>query len=366
MSSKDVFKVVGFALIFLLGFEFLIHFFLYVATPNSPKTTKVRTYLDYGRSIEMKLKTALGPSDESMSDLSKAGWIQSECRKQISRSNNSKRLFSMYGMSFSSDIAKELVLMDPTFEVVPFAGPAAPPNHTYRCFKEQMQWADSKNEDQSEIQVMGILASAVVGMLSTTGATTGFESPAAFTYPRYRLIGGALDEQSIPINQPSDWRRALSDDNLRSALLQKLAETDNFYEPLVFNQGASDFSVSLRLLKRAYGQREIRLLREQVMTDKGFIDRPDIGPVLKALVSDFAEQSRKRSKRPIVILIHDQNSGDSLFRLLEPLMVKEKIEYLSTHNIAHPGDPRNFIADGHFTKAANIKIASNLRSLILR
>jgi hypothetical protein len=366
MNRTEVSKIVGFSLLFILGFEFLVHSTLYTSASNSLHAAKVKSYLDYGRSIEMKLKTALGSEDDSMSDLSKAGWIQYECRKRIAVTKSSKRSFSMYGMSFSSDIAHELVKVDPTFEVVPFAGPAAPLNHTYRCFKEQMQFGDSKNEDQSEIQVMSILASAVVGMLSTTGATTGFESPAAFTYPRYRLIDGALEEQSLPINKPSDWRLALSEESLRSALLKKLADTDLFYKPIIFDEGISDYSVSLRLLKRAYGQREIRAIREQVLTDKGFVERADIGPVLGALVGDFVEQSRKRGKRPILILIHDQKSNDSLFRLLEPLMAKENIEFISTHTIASSTDPRNFIADGHFTKEANIKIASSLRSLMLQ
>jgi hypothetical protein len=353
------------ALFCVLCFELTVHTFLTAPFITIWSGKRLPNYFEYGRSAESKLIAALGKSDDAMTAVSKAGWIEKECRKTI-KPIAGKRVISVYGMSFSGDIAAALHEIDPSFVPINFAGPGAPPSHTYRCYLEQLRFSATGVSDESEVQIIGILASAVAGMLSTTGATVGFESPAAFTYPRYRIVSGILQEQIIPIQSAADWRHHLNNPQSRARLLSQLSDLDEFYSPFIFPSVISDFSVTARLLKRAYGQRAIRVIRSKVLTEKGYSDNPDIGPVLSAIVEDIAKRAGSSGKRPIVLLIHDRGSGKALFSLLNEVMTLAGIEYLSTHEIAKPSDPRNFISDGHLTKEANLKVAKALQKLLVQ
>jgi len=50
--------------------------------------------------------------------------------------------------------------------------------------------------------------------------------------------------------------------------------------------------------------------------------------------------------------------------VLQPTLKRADIPYVSTHGIAAAGDRQNFVADGHFTEAANRKITVAVLDLI--
>ena len=340
-------------------------------TLSMPKDPKVKpegltNYFDYGRSVEGKLRHSLGTSDENASPLSAAGWLDRDCQRSIAEVPQ-HRVISFFGMSFSNDVAIALQALDRTFTPVLFAGPAAPPNHSYRCFLLQQNYAEHNGRDGSEIQVLGLLASSVKGLLSMTGATTGFEGAAPFTYPRYEIdASGSLQETLPLIGSADDWRKSLVNPALRQALLAQLSKKDIFFDPILFNASWADSSAILRMLRRGYAQSRSRDLAESVMGANGYLERPEVGPVLKAIVLDYAARSRAAGKRPVVLLLQDGQSGNALFRLLSGTLEKDAVEYVSTHSIAPTSDSSNFIGDGHFTAAANKRIAEKLHDLLIR
>jgi hypothetical protein len=256
-------------------------------------------------------------------------------------------------MSFSNDIARAMQEADASIAPRYYAGPAAPPNHSYACFVAQ----NAARRDKNPVQVFGILASAVKGLLTLGGATTTFEKPTPFTFPRYTLgVGGRLEEVRPVVASLEDLRGALGDEARWSRYIDQLARHDLFYDPLLMRRGPADRSAILRMVRRAYAQHEFRRRAAAIEGPEGFRDHPEVGPVLQAMAGDFARRCRGAGQVPMILLIHDRPYGDALFRLLGPTLEAERVPYFSTHLVAPTSDPANFVGDGHFTHAANERI----------
>lgn len=351
--------------LFVVLFDAAINLLFKMPVDPKVRPASLNNYFDYGRSIEGKLRRTLAQNDAAASPITLAGWLERDCHRTVA-AEPGQRVISFFGMSFSSNVGIELQKIDPTFKSVLFAGPGAPPSHSYRCFLLQQAYAARGGVDVSEIQVFGILASSVKGMLSMTGATTGFESPAPFTYPRYLLDASGNLQEILPlVNSPEDWRLDLnSADKSAYRFRAQLLEQDRFYNPILFATGWTDHSVILRMLRRAYAQRSSRQIADTVMVQHSYIEQEAIGPVLKSLVFNFAQRVKATGKRPIILLLQDGNSGDALFKLLGPSLEEAGLEFVSTHDIAPTTNSANFVSDGHFSAAANHRITKKLLQLI--
>lgn len=358
-------KVVGWAVLFLLLSELVVSGFVRIPTNTRVAMSGAAAYLDYGRSIEGKLRRNLADSDENAQPVSSAGWIANECRRDIPLPEQGLTAVSFFGMSFSNDIAKALEEGDERYVSVRFAGPGAPPNHSYACFMAQLAHSAAHGGDPSKIVVLGILSSSVDGMLSMTGATTGFESPVPFTYPRYRIArDGTLHETRPIIESTDDWRKALVDRTMMQRFKLQLEANDAFYDPWSFDESLRDRSYLLRLLGRAYGQSRVRRAESLVGGPDAFLDHPDIGPVLSLMIENFSRQVRLVGKRPVVLLIQSRGSGQSLTDLLGKALEANQVSFLSTQQAADSHDPANYLADGHFKPEVNQRIAEELRKLM--
>lgn len=356
-------KTLGWALGFLALADVAINLaFPLPADPRTPPSAMAR-YSDYGRSIEAKLRRDIGASDAVSSPLALAGWIDSGCHQAIP-AEAGRRIVSVYGMSFSGQIGAALEKIDGQFKTVSFGGPGAPPNHTFKCFETRFAATPAGVVDASEVVVFGILASSVKGLLSMTGATTGFERPAPFGYPRYVVDGGTLREIPTPVPTLQAWREALASPSRLAQVEAELAHHDHFYEDGLFRANVTDASAVVRMTRRAVAQRHLRALARSVLGPDGFEDRPDIGPVLQAMARSFAERARAAGKRPVLLLIQDGSSGTSLEKLLAPTLVAAGIDWVSTAADAPTSNPANFVGDGHFTTHANQRIARRLRDLL--
>ena len=110
-------------------------------------------------------------------------------------------------MSFSGQIADQMVRLDRGLASQSFGGPAAPLNHSYACFVRRIE---AKRYRES-IQILGILASSIPRMETISGLTTSFEAPEPFTYPRYSLTpNGHLMGYMPSITSEEDLRGALA------------------------------------------------------------------------------------------------------------------------------------------------------------
>ncbi len=329
-----------------------------VDSQHSPSSLQI--YFDYGRSIEGKLRREVGSTPEQDAAIVKAGWLANEC--DISTGTPpGKVTFDIYGMSFSNQIADQMVRLDPGLVSQGFGGPAAPPNHSYACFVRRVE----AKRNRASIQILGVLASSIPRMETISGLTTSFEAPEPFTYPRYSLApDGHLLGYSPSIAAREDLRATLANPEKWSAFLDELATHDNFYSQAVFQADVFDHSVLARMIRRAWGQRVLRGRTSALRAGEGFSGAPEIAPVLRAMLIDFANRARAARQRPIVILIEDQGYGGTLSALAAPALRANNIDFITTAEIVSPTDASNFLSDSHFTSAANEKIARAVLDLL--
>ncbi|KJC36468.1 hypothetical protein [Bradyrhizobium sp. LTSP857] len=321
--------------------------------PIDPRTepTTLARYFDYGRSIEGKLTKMIGSTDAKSNRVVLAGWIENDCAPIVPPPPSGKVGVSIYGMSFSKHIASELNAIDPNLPITSYGGPAAGFNHSYACYKA----ANSNEQNPNKIQIIGILASSVNRMLTLGGLTTSFEAPQPFSYPRYLLAHDELHELKPVVQRPDDLRDAAK----MHAYLDQLAQEDAYYDPALFYGGLLDRSVIFRFLRRAYAHARTREIDMRLINNGvDFRPNPEVGPVMKAMLRDFAKSARNRDQIPMVILFQDQGTGsDSLYRLLGHDLEQYGLAFVRSDQIASAADPRNFITDGHFTPAVDHKIA---------
>lgn len=320
--------------------------------PIDPRTqpSTLARYFDYGRSIQGKLARMIGSTDAKSNPIVLVGWIENDCKPTVPPPLG-KVGVSIYGMSFSKNVANELNAIDPALPISSYGGPAAGFNHSYACYKA----ANSNERNPNKIQIIGILASSVHRMLTLGGLTTSFEAPQPFSYPRYVLVDGELQELKPVVQRPDDLRDAAK----MHAYLEQLAREDAYYDPALFYGGLFDRSAIFRLLRRAYAHgrtrdTDMRLINNGV----DFKPNPEVGPVMKVMLRNFAKSARQQDQIPMVILFQDQGMGtDSLYRLLASELEQDGLPFVRSDQIAAATDLSNFIGDGHFTPAANHKIA---------
>jgi hypothetical protein len=322
--------------------------------PLGPDRTlsSLQRYFEYGRSIEGKLRREVGSTPEQDAAIVKAGWL-SDCDVGTTGSPG-KLTLDVYGMSFSRQIADEMVSLDSKLAAQNFGGPAAPPNHSYACFVRRTE----ANLERAPVQILGILASSVPRIETISGLTTSFEVPEPFTYPRYSLPSdGRLLGYSSSIANQEELRTALANPGKWRDFVDEVATHDAFYAPSVFNADVFDYSVLGRMIRRAWGQRVLRARTAALRPEEGYSGAPDIERVLPTMLIDFAARARTAGERPIIILIEDRGYAGTLSRIAEPTLRARHIDFVRTSAIVAPNDTANFLADGHFTQAANQKIA---------
>ena len=314
-------------------------------------------YFDYGRSIDGKIARMFGPDDARSAPILVAGWIDRECRHVAPPPLPGQRGLTIYGMSFTARIAAQLKQLDPRFAITGYGGPAASPNHSYACFESVQR----SGHDPDGVQVLGVLASSLPRMLTMTGASTSFEGPEPYTFPRYEIDPqGALVAVEPEIRSPEDMR----DPAKWAAFQAQLAKYDAFYDPIQSGGQWADHSVFLRLLRRAYAQAEYRKRSLRLVSD-GMQYRPDMGSPLRGLLVSFARQVRARGQHPYVILLQDRGYGtDSLARLVGSSLEQAGATVIRSDQVAGVGDPRNFEPDGHFTPQIDRLIAQRLLAAI--
>ena len=335
--------------------------------PEQVPRFAIRSYLDYGRSTEGKLARMVAPTDAKSAPLVPVGWVDDgAAHPNVIGPRGTPRLtVAFFGMSFSNHVAHALAdRVDPTVRAVLYAGPSAPPNHSFAQYTAARRLPAAPKAD---VVVFGILASSVKGMTTMTGLTWMFESPAPYCYPRYTLdAAGRLVETWPTIRTEADLRAALADPAKLAAFRADLAAHDRFYDPFAFRANVLDRSALARLVRRAWADRNVTDGSASVDRPKLGFDPtdPEVGPPLRAMCRQFAATARADGRRPVVLLIQDQGSKDDLDQLLARSLDDDGIPRVSTTADVATDDRTNFIPDGHFTPAADDRVARRLLAVI--
>ena len=358
MRLRGVVATMLWTLAFVVVLDIAVGLLFRYPDDNRIEPGLVVRYFEYGRSVEGKLQRLLGRDGAAPAEIVSKGWIATECTVPITPAAPGRLGVTSYGMSFTDHIAGHMAEVDPSMTVARRSAPSASLNHSYACFRAMH---DAKR-DPNPIQVIGVLASSVDRTLTLTALTTTFEAPQPFTYPRYRLdAAGALAAE-----QPSLTRsEELKDPQAMKRFLAQAAVSDRLFDPFLIDVSVTDHSVLFRLLRRAYAQHETTARRRALVADAaGYLDNPEIGPVLSALLVDFAARVRAEGGIPIVLLLQDRPGVDALYRLLGPGLVAARVPFVSTHDIVPTTDPANFVSDGHFKPEQERRVAEKVVALV--
>ena len=339
--------------IFLIAIDITLNVSFPFPTDLHARPSRLQDYFDHGRSIEGKIRRMVGPTDETSAPIVEAGWLD----KMVHRPDVPDKpkqagglLVAVYGMSFTNQMSDAMVELDPTLTLRLFQGPASPPNHSYTAYMMD-------RGGRSDVVIIGILASSVMGLATNNYMTWRFEGPAPYTYPRYAFDGASLEARWPMVRTLDQMRQRLGDPALWAEYVAQIKAEDDFYDPFVFNLNLTDSSVLARLLRRAWAQRHESVMASRFRTSAGFVQDSDVIRTLKALVESFAETARRDGKLPLVVLFQDRDYKDQLYRALRQTLEEKSIPFVSTHSICPTTIPKFFLGDSHFTKEANRMIA---------
>lgn len=344
----------------LVSFDAAINvLFPYPSDPLDTAPKALNLYFDYGRSLEGKVARQIGPTDATSAPLARAGWLADVPNPEEPKlPKPGHHLISLYGMSFVGYLAEAVHQLDPSLDMRLHVGPATPPNHTFAAYQRD------RGQQQADIVVFGILASSVRGMDAMSGMNLITDVPPPFTFPRYELQNDQLVEIVPQVQSLAQLRQAFQDPQQQQAFAAQMQQHDRFFEPFVYQHNLLDHSAILRMIRRAWTKTHQEQVESSIHDHSGFKPSWEQVPVLKAMVAEFAATARADGKRPLVVLFNDRGFDDHLYQLLEPTLKANQIPYISTHAIVPATDGANFIGDGHFTQAANQKIAEKTLGLI--
>jgi hypothetical protein len=334
--------------------------FPYPTDPLNINPGTLNLYFDYGRSLESKVFRQLGKTDDQSALIAQAGWLNDSGKGEPTQPKlGSDILVALYGMSFSNQVGEALQMLDPKITTRMIAAPYAPPNHSFAAFQRD------RAQHSAKVVILGILASSVQGLDSMTGLTLGGEVPAPYTFPQYDLVNGQLQPIPPQIQTLTQLRTARDNPQQWQAFVTQLAKRDRFYNSLTFQQNLIDQSAILRVARRSWAKQYRDQVSQSIHTSAGFNPQWRQIPVLQKMVEEFAIQAKQDGALPIVLLIQDQGYDDHLYKILQPTTLEQTgVTAVSTHTIAPAGDRQNFVADGHFTAAANQRIAAKVLEVI--
>jgi hypothetical protein len=331
--------------------------FPYPTDPLNINPGTLNLYFDYGRSLESKAFRQLGKTDDQSAPIAQAGWLNDSGKGEPTQPKpGSDILVALYGMSFSNQVGEALQKLDAKITTRMIAAPYAPPNHSFAAYQ--------RDRASAKVVILGILASSVQGLDSMTGLTLGGEVPAPYTFPQYDLIHGQLQPVPPQIQTLAQLRAARDTPQQWQTFVTQLTERDRFYTPLTFQHNFIDQSAILRMVRRSWAKQYRGRVSQSIHTSAGFNLQWRQIPVLQKMVEEFAIGAKQGGALPIVLLIQDQGYDDHLYKILQPTLEQTGVTAVSTHTIAPAGDRQNFVADGHFTAAANQRIAAKVLEVI--
>lgn len=325
--------------------------------PGRPPATTLQRYFDYGRSIEGKLERAVALDPAKDDQIIDAGWNSPKALGGVTLKGpaDANLRIALYGQSFTHNAAAEAAALDGRIALRQIGGPGAPPSHSYAAYDADTPYR------QADVVLFGVLSSSVPMMGSMSGLFWMFESPAPFSFPRYRLEGDKLVAEQPMIASEEAFRAAFG---ARSDAWQRykdqLRRHDRGYDGFTMEQNLADRSALLRLIRRGWVAHRQAYEAGVYEPGRGFDPQSEEVRVLEAMLKDLARRTRARGERLVVLLLHTRGQSDHLHAVLQRTLKANGIEYVSSHEAFSANDPANFVADGHYAEAANRRLAQAL------
>lgn len=337
-------------------------FFAYPQDPRNVSPSKIQQYLEYGRSVEGKLARMTRKTVEESAPIVEAGWLtgHDEDVADGGREDGSQRpIVTFYGMSHALLLANEIASQDPTLAVRFRAAPQAVPTWSFTAYLHD------KERIHSDVVVLAVMTQTISLLSTTSGTTMYFDGTYPYTWPRYFLEKGALRSVAPPFVSADGYREFFFDRERWGRYLAWLETYDKYYDPLLFRSTLLDRSCLVRLLRRSYALSSRAARQSSVYDDnRGFNTSSEEAQILEAIVAEFARLARLDGSMPVVFVVNNLHTGDRAFELLRPVLLKNGIAYLSSHELCPPNDPRNYLSDSHFQPAKNAALARAMAQLV--
>jgi len=335
--------------------------FRYPQDPQVIDPTFLQDYFEYGRSVEGKLAVMTKKSESESAPKVRGGWLKSD--KHTSLPNRTSKpdevLVALYGMSHTECLWEAMQKLNEKYLIRGFMSAGATPNWAYAAYELD------NGRHKADAVVLGLMTEGVSLVTSTTGMTAYFDNSYPYTFPRYSVRNGAFSVSYPPFMDAKKFIQYFYDEKRWDEYRKWLVKNDKWYDQLLFRKSLLDHSSFVRLLRRAYSEREKQKIVGSVYNGAGFIENSEEVAVVRAIVKLFAESARGQGIIPVVYIVNLQGQGDHLFKMLESVLDANKIAYLSTHIICPPDDPRVYLAENsHFTPSKDIELAKEMINII--
>ncbi|MEK8019056.1 MAG: hypothetical protein VSS75_019475 [Candidatus Parabeggiatoa sp.] len=364
-------SIILWVVLWLLIFEIVLY-----AVPYNPPNkfpNAIQKYLEYGRSVEGKLRGMIGSTNETTRPL--AGWLEPEGKRWKTQPTKPKRsgglLIAIYGMSHAQHMGWALdKIEEPPVTVRFLGGPVAPPSHSYKAYQID------RGRHTAQVVILGISASSLVGMTTFTTLNKAFERPLPYTYPKYRQVDDQLEEFWPSMRTMADLRRALNDETLWKQYIEELKAEDSYYRPFLFHQNWMDHFVISRFIRRSWSKRLSLDILESIYKvstgiganqaiQQGFNEDSEVIQTLRFILKEFARQVRRDKQLPIVVLFNSIGYRNHLTQVLEGTLKEDNIAFLDSHAIAPSDDPKNIAPDKfHFSEEVDQQFAQAILKII--
>ena len=356
------FLIVLWIIFYLVLIDIFINImFHYPKDPHNISPSFLQSYFDYGRSVEGKLQGMTRHSEDESAPRVTGGWLKND--KYLSLPSKASKpdevLIALYGMSHTQELWKAISKTDNRYLIRGFMAAGATPNWSYAAYEFD------RGRHKADVVILGILTDSVPPITATTGMTAFFDSSFPYTFPRYTVKNEKLIVAHPPFYDAKGYIEHFYDQSKWNNYRAWLSKNDKYYDPILFQKSILDHSAFIRLLRRAYSEREKQSRINSVYTKTGFIEESEEIVILRTIVRTFAESAREDNIIPIIYIVNSQGRGDHLFRVLKPVLDAHKIPYLSTHIICPPDDPRVYLSENsHFIPSKDMELAREMIKII--
>ncbi|MES2889367.1 MAG: hypothetical protein V4739_15340 [Pseudomonadota bacterium] len=354
-SLRRAGSVVLWTVLWLVLVDLAVNLVLDPRWAGGQRLASVSRYFNFGRSVEGKLVQTLGPKADRPNAVVAAGWIDPAQWQQTlpaASQGGGDLLVAVYGQSFAFNTVKAMAALDGRMTPRLIGGPAAPLSHSYAAYR-----ADAALR-RADVVVVGILASSLGKADALSGLSWNFESPAPFTYPKFALQPGAaeLTETSPVLGTEQAFRTAFAERGPAwQAFKAQLREHDQGYDAFAFNQAVWDHSALVRLVRRGWVSS-----RQHYAVTRPAPEGGDQLAVARVLLARVQQLAAARGEPLVVVLFQDRGAEVNLVQALGPTLDALGVRYIATDTFFAATDPAQFIADGHYTEAANAQVAAAL------
>ncbi len=334
--------------------------FRYPADPRNTHPGALRSYFEYGRSVEGKLERMTRETNDQSAPIISFGWLMAEPdRSEECRPRESgKTVVAVYGMSHAQMLGEAILKVSSAYVVRNITAPGAVPAWTFAASEQDM---DSCKPD---VAIFGVMTDSVPLISATSGATAYFDMSYPYTFPRYTLNEGKLHAVYPPFLSVGSYRDYFYNRAKWAEYRTWLKKHDPFYDPLLFKMTHFDDSSIVRIVRRAYFEFRRKERVDKVYGKEGFNEKSDQVTVLRAMIKEFARYAEERGIMPIIYVVNNQGRSDHLYKVLKPVLDDNKIPFFSTHIVCPPDDPRLFLANSHFTPEKDLEIAGEVIKII--